>query len=255
MNNKEVDDLKQKLETIKSNIQVDKDRTTKPNFLDLWKTPYLRNNTAIMSLNWFITVFVYYGVSFNLQGLGGNHFLTFFIAGLVEIPAIILSMFVLKTFDRTSFLSASQIGMFLAFMCAAIVSIFNLKHKVMIVVVFVMFAKFFSTCAFAINYILSGEMYPTVVRQIGVGTNSAAGRIGSMLSPFMKELNTKFHATASFSVFAMIALVDAILVQFLPETRGKDIPDTIAQVEGKQNDIKMNKISNNKKTSNEKNVT
>lgn len=81
------------------------------------------------------------------------------------------------------------------------------------------------------NYLYSTEIYPTEVRQIGLGVNSAVSRVGSMLSPFVKELNEMTHVSVSMGLFASIALVNTFLVLLLPETRGKDISDTIHQIE------------------------
>ena len=83
------------------------------------------------------------------------------------------------------------------------------------------------------NYLYSTEIYPTEVRQIGLGVNSAVSRVGSMLSPFVKELNDMTHVSVSMGLFASAALVNTFLVLLLPETRGKDIPDTIDQIESK----------------------
>jgi OCT family organic cation transporter-like MFS transporter 4/5 len=51
-----------------------------------------------------------------------------------------------------------------------------------------MIGKFCVTCSFGIIYVYSAEIYPTVVRGVGVGSSSMVGRIGSILAPFVKEL-------------------------------------------------------------------
>lgn len=97
--------------------------------------------------------------------------------------------------------------------------------------------------AFSLNYLYSTEIYPTEIRQIGLGVNSAVSRIGSMLSPFIKELNECTHVSVSMALFSFIALVNSVLVILLPETRGKDIPDTIDQIE---NQARNNNLNNNR---------
>ena len=42
--------------------------------------------------------------------------------------------------------------------------------------------------SFAIIYIFSAELFPTVVRTIGVGTGSMHARIGGLIAPFVAEL-------------------------------------------------------------------
>ena len=60
-----------------------------------------------------------------------------------------------------------------------------------------------------------------------------------MLSPFVKELNECTHVSVSMGLFAFIALINTFLVVLLPETRGKDIPDTIDQIEGQNKQDKQ----------------
>ena len=42
--------------------------------------------------------------------------------------------------------------------------------------------------SFAIIYVFSAELFPTVVRTIGVGTGSMHARIGGLIAPFVAEL-------------------------------------------------------------------
>jgi len=51
-----------------------------------------------------------------------------------------------------------------------------------------MIGKFCVTCTYAMIYVYSSELYPTVARNIGVGSSSMVARVGSILAPFVKEL-------------------------------------------------------------------
>lgn len=42
--------------------------------------------------------------------------------------------------------------------------------------------------SFPTVYLFSGELFPTVVRNVGVGSASMCARIGSMLAPFVTSL-------------------------------------------------------------------
>lgn len=50
--------------------------------------------------------------------------------------------------------------------------------------VLVMVGKFGVTAAFSMVYVYTAELYPTVVRNMGVGISSMASRLGSILSPY-----------------------------------------------------------------------
>lgn len=47
-----------------------------------------------------------------------------------------------------------------------------------------MVGKFGVTAAFSMVYVYTAELYPTVVRNMGVGISSMASRLGSILSPY-----------------------------------------------------------------------
>lgn len=51
-----------------------------------------------------------------------------------------------------------------------------------------MLGKFGITSAFSIVYVYTAELYPTVVRNMGVGASSMASRLGSILSPYFVYL-------------------------------------------------------------------
>ena len=48
--------------------------------------------------------------------------------------------------------------------------------------------KMFVSGAFEVIYVLSSELFPTVVRNAGMGTSSACARAGSMLAPYIAQL-------------------------------------------------------------------
>ena len=44
------------------------------------------------------------------------------------------------------------------------------------------------TCSFNSIYIWSAEIFPTVIRNAGMGASSSCARIGSMASPYIADL-------------------------------------------------------------------
>lgn len=48
-----------------------------------------------------------------------------------------------------------------------------------------MTGKFGFTMAFSIVYIYTAEIYPTVLRNVGMGMCSSAARIGSITAPYV----------------------------------------------------------------------
>lgn len=60
--------------------------------------------------------------------------------------------------------------------------------------VLVMVGKFGVTAAFSMVYVYTAELYPTVVRNMGVGVSSTASRLGSILSPYFVYLGKSLGA-------------------------------------------------------------
>jgi MFS transporter, OCT family, solute carrier family 22 (organic cation transporter), member 4/5 len=75
-------------------------RSPEPNLLSLFRTRLLLRYTLGMYLLWFGHGFVYYGIALNIGDIGGDLFDTFFLFGLVDVPAFILCSFTLAAFRR-----------------------------------------------------------------------------------------------------------------------------------------------------------
>ena len=66
-----------------------------------------------------------------------------------------------------------------------------------------MIGKLGAAAAFAVIYVFSAELYPTVVRNAGMGASSCCARIGGMVAPYIADI-------VSFIFFVFFCLVFAI---------------------------------------------
>ena len=55
----------------------------------------------------------------------------------------------------------------------------------MIQLIFTVLAKFCISASFAMIYVFSAEVFPTVVRNVGVGYGALASQIGGIIVPFL----------------------------------------------------------------------
>ncbi|CAM1305530.1 Uncharacterised protein g4085 [Pycnogonum litorale] len=199
----------------------------KTNVLDLVKTPKLRWMSLNMFFVWFATAFVYYVESFNSGDLGGDKFVNFFVSGAVEVPAIlIVALFVFKLGRRKPLIVFSLIaaaGCFLTM--SAPDDMPGLR------VGFAMVAKFAMSANFVLIYVYASEIFPTPVRNIGVGTSSTVARIGTALAPYANEIGLVTNKHVPQGICGAIALICCICAFFLPETAHKKFPETIEDVE------------------------
>lgn len=68
--------------------------------------------------------------------------------------------------------------------------------------IFSMLGKFFCSAAFAIVYVYAAELFPTVVRNLGVGSSSMCARIGGLLQPQIQlavSVTCFLHETVSLA--------------------------------------------------------
>ena len=64
--------------------------------------------------------------------------------------------------------------------------------------------KIGSSGAFGVIYVFSAELFPTVVRNAGMGASSCVARIGGMLAPYVaKSVITHFDITTNRFVFCL----------------------------------------------------
>ena len=85
-----------------------------------------------------------------------------------------------------------------------------------------MIGRFSANCSFTILNLYTAELYPTVVRGVGVGFSLVVSRIGTILAPFILLIGPMNPI-----VFGIGALVSGFLTMLLPETLGTSLPETI----------------------------
>lgn len=130
---------------------------------------------------------VYYGISLSTSNLPGSMYLNAFLSGAVEFPGYLIVHLLLNRWGRKKlhFLTTFISGLF----CTSAILLVYFAEKVQWAFILVsMLGKCFNTSAFAIIYIWTSELYPTVVRSAGVGIASMFARVATILSPFIGNL-------------------------------------------------------------------
>uniref|UniRef100_H3CWI5 Solute carrier family 22 member 3 n=1 Tax=Tetraodon nigroviridis TaxID=99883 RepID=H3CWI5_TETNG len=216
--------LSKNIETLSDNTNGD---STTASFMDLIRTPKMRKHTLILSYCWFTSAVVYQGLIMRLGLLGGNVYIDFLISGAVEFPAALL---ILLTIDRIGrrlpFATANIVAGASCFITALVPdSMFWVKTVVACI------GRLGITMAFEMVVFINTELYPTVIRNLGVSVCSTLCDIGGMVSPFLLYRLAVIWLELPLIVFGALAFLAGGLVLLLPETKGMPLPDTVDDIE------------------------
>lgn len=200
------------------------------------KSPVVLTRSMIVFYTWLVTTMVYYGISMKASSLAGNIYLDFTIMSLAEIPGYIASFVGMNYLGRRITMTSSLISGGLA--CLAM----GFIHPSMVFIAFLI-GKFSSSCAFGTIFLYTSELFPTTIRNVGVGLSSMNGRIGAIICPYIALLSsTTGLQWLPFFVFAIASISSGLLVLFLPETLGVELPMTVKEAE----EVGRTRINSNK---------
>jgi len=206
-------------------------RNERPHLLHLFKSPDLRSRTLIIFTLWIATALVYYGMVIALSDQSspgrslfvGNFFLNNAIAGAIELPTLMVCVFLLQ-YGRKRSQMITLIG---AGTLISIAMYASTQHKTTLALIFMLAGKACIQGAFNILYIFTSELYPTVIRNSAVGIASMVGRMGSGASGYIAILSDVTLPIVPMIIFSVFSLVAGVLVLFLPETQDLPLPDTL----------------------------
>ncbi|KAM7358479.1 organic cation transporter protein [Cochliomyia hominivorax] len=174
------------------------------------------------SFCWFTHTLVALGLSLNSVNLGGNKYKNFMLNGLVQVPGLILPLFIMNTVGRRFSLFGS---MLVCALCMGATIQFGKSGSSVELILFLI-GKFAITCSFQVLYFFTSEIFPTNVRNSLLSLCSMIGRIGSMLAP-QTPLLANYYEYAPQILFAAFALVSGCLTLLFPETANKSLPTTV----------------------------
>nr|XP_035950097.1 solute carrier family 22 member 13 isoform X1 [Halichoerus grypus] len=196
------------------------------NALDLFRHPQLQKMTLILFCVWFVDSLGYFGLSLQVGDFGLDIYLTQLVFGAVEVPARYSSIFMMQWLGRKwSQMLTLVLG---GLMCIAI--IFVPADLPVVVTVLAVVGKFATAASFTISYVYTAELFPTVIRQTGMGLMGIFSRTGGILTPLVILLG-EYQAALPMIVYGSLPIGAGLLCALLPETRGQPLKDTIKDLE------------------------
>lgn len=168
----------------------------------------MRLKTLLITLNWFANETVYLGLSYYGPSLGSNQYLSFFLSSLVEIPSYLCCWFIMDRWGRRwpmcllmifrlddcapkwNWMYSRFISIDSGVFCVATVLI--PEEAVLETLVVFLISKTMISASYLIIYPFAGELYPTQVRGVGIGTSSYIGGMGLIVIPFITYLVSQY---------------------------------------------------------------
>ncbi|XP_059481179.1 organic cation transporter protein-like [Neocloeon triangulifer] len=204
-------------------------RSEQENLLSLLSTPRIRRISLLVYAQWFALYLSYFGLVLNLGNIEGQIHLNTVISGLVELPAIALSTPLLLRHGRRIPLVATMAAGGLFCILATIVPDSH-AYKENLTLGLVMMGRFAFSFPWVILPVFTAELFPTVVRNMGVGSANLAAGIALLLVPNLWNLAAVWEGLPLF-VLGILSILGGASVMLLPETANKALPNTIEELE------------------------
>ncbi|KAE9417784.1 hypothetical protein Angca_003236, partial [Angiostrongylus cantonensis] len=208
------------LQECKSSNNIGSERLKRTVF-DMLKSPALVLHLVLNSYILVVMNGTYWALSLFSTELSDDKMTGFFLSGLVELPAGLVSIVLLIYLDRKTVSFLSLVLQAFSMVCALYLPLS--KQTAMI---FPLMAKVFNSIAWSSQPLLYTESTPTSVRNVFCGVVGFFGDFGSVLAPYFKRLET-IHKSAPALVIAAMSVTSALIVLVLPETKDKKLPEDI----------------------------
>lgn len=214
-------------------------------FRDLFSSPNMIHRTLGSWFIWFAASFIAWGVGLSSPYLSGNIYINVLISAIAALPAYPVMTFLNLRFSRRKLLTISFLGAALGSIGALLLSDkakYDEGYRIGKIFLYLCVAKFGGDAAFIMVYIISAELFPTTLRNVGLGTSTAAARVSAFASVYAPLLVT-IHPYLPYGLMAGLAVVAAIVAMTLPETFNQPTMENLESQE-KKDDCEMEKLDN-----------
>nr|XP_048314426.1 solute carrier family 22 member 8 [Myodes glareolus] len=225
-NGKKEEGRKLTIEELKFSLQDVASTKVKYGLSDLLRVSILRHVTLCLSLAWFSTGFAYYSLAMGVEEFGVNIYILQLIFGAVDIPAKFITILSISYLGRR----ITQGFLLLLAGGAILALIFVSPEMTLVRTALAVFGKGCLSGSFSCLFLYTSELYPTVLRQTGMGISNVWARVGSMIAPLVK-ITGEVQPYIPNVIFGTMALLGGSAAFFLLETLNRPLPETIEDIQ------------------------
>ncbi|KAM4018730.1 solute carrier family 22 member 6-B-like [Anomaloglossus baeobatrachus] len=202
--------------------------SSKPTPLDLFRSPGMRKVTICLSMSWFSSSFCFFALAMDIQRFGFSLPLLQLIFGCTELPLRILSTVTATYLGRRFSVSFYLILSGVLILC----SLSFPTDLILLQLSVTSLAKGFLGSSIVCAYLYTAELFPTVLRQTGMGFTNMMMRLGAVIAPL--AMMTKAYAPfLPLVIFGSIPILCGLPILLLPETLNSQLLDTVEEVEAR----------------------
>lgn len=196
----------------------------KGKFKDLFHSCRMTLITLFTWINWFAIICCYYGVAQFSAALGTNLYQSYALSAVTQQPSLWFLFYTINYWGRRWTLVFSNALACVSLLCIHFTPVGDYQ------VIPASIGMFGLAMSFPAIYVYSSEVFPTPIRNMGMGSSSALARIGAMFGALVADLRSTAEwippvAFSSLMAFATIGYI------FLPETKGIVLPSTVQDTE------------------------
>ncbi|KAK5650959.1 hypothetical protein RI129_001988 [Pyrocoelia pectoralis] len=195
----------------------------------LFKTPELRRRTIALSLSSVIAGMNFLGFSEYLGQVSANIYLAVSIGGIAVVPGTFACIYFINRYGRTLSISFASCFIGLCFYGICLFPVDMYKNDWPRIIL--SGSGFFGmSIAYPALCLFTGELFPTILRNAGMGVTVMFSKLGSMIAPIVLE-SGEYATFIPLLILGSVSFLQAALILPLPDTLNRQLPDTIEDVE------------------------
>ncbi|XP_060070271.1 organic cation transporter protein-like [Ylistrum balloti] len=214
----------------------------KQSIFDYFKRRSLLCQSIVIFFNFFVVFHCFYGFTLNIGNLAGNFYLNLLLGGIVDFLGYTITLLSAGRIGRKKMYISGMAVAGLSLLGSGVTSVLATAGLKFISVVLAMIGKIGMAVGYSVIYMWSAELFPTAVRNTGMGMSTSMGNMGYMAAPGVARLILvvpgRVGRAVPLFVFSFLCLFAAIMTLALPETQNMNLPETVAHAKAMKRDTR-----------------